>query len=169
MLPLTLYETQRKHVLIQNFKGEGAYIQVDENCKDLQCVCELTGRTISAGIDLRMEKKGWHNIVVVCNNIENERGNIKFMINGKPTRDFAMDCLCLQPIGYIGNSKNGANPWGIVCDLRIYPFCLDKQRIEKLNYYETNYEFDMPDKYFSVFVEIGMVKLILDDLPRYAR
>lgn len=46
---------------------------------------------------------------------------------------------------------------------------MDNQRIERLHYYEENYEYDMPDKYFSVFVEIGMVKLILDDLPRYAR
>lgn len=36
------------------------------------------------------------------------------------------------------------------------------------NYHE-DLEFDMPDKYQSYFIELGMVKLILDDLSAYAR
>jgi hypothetical protein len=107
--------------------------------------------------------------VVICDNHEREKGNIRFIIDGKSTRDFAIDCLCLQPIGYIGNSKSGGHPFGIVSDFRIYPYCLDSQRIAKLNQYNDTLEFDMPDKYFSVFIEIGMVKMILDDLGKYAR
>lgn len=57
----------------------------------------------------------------------------------------------------------------MLSDLRIYPYCLDSKRIERLNQYEDNLEYDMPDKYFTVFIEIGMVKMILDDLHRYAR
>lgn len=35
-------------------------------------------------------------------------------------------------------------------------------------YHEDN-EFELPDKYMSTFIEVGVVKLILDDLKFYAR
>jgi hypothetical protein len=44
-----------------------------------------------------------------------------------------------------------------------------KSQIEVLSNYHEDLEFDMPDKYCSSFVEIGMIKLILDDISKYAR
>lgn len=75
----------------------------------------------------------------------------------------------MQPIGYIGNSKNGASPFGTVADLRVYPYLIKKQQISKLSSYTPEMEYEMPDKYFSNLVELGLVKLILDDLNLYAR
>ena len=42
-------------------------------------------------------------------------------------------------------------------------------QIEILSCYEKRLEFDMPDKYLSSFIEIGMVRLILEDMTKYAR
>ena len=41
-------------------------------------------------------------------------------------------------------------------------------QIEKLSSYHEDQEFDMPDKYNSNFVELGMVKLLLEDMSHYA-
>lgn len=48
ILPMTMFDTKRKHVLVQNFNGKGAYIQIDETLSSLECICEDTGRTVSA-------------------------------------------------------------------------------------------------------------------------
>ena len=53
ILPITLFETNKEHVLIQNIHGEGAYVQIDESSSKLQVVCEETGRICSANIDLK--------------------------------------------------------------------------------------------------------------------
>ena len=46
---------------------------------------------------------------------------------------------------------------------------IKKAQIEKLSSYTPEMEFEMPDKYQPSFVELGLVKLILDDLNLYAR
>ena len=56
-----------------------------------------------------------------------------------------------------------------MCDLRIFPYIIKKSQIETISNYHEDLEFDMPDKYCSSFVEIGMIKLILDDINKYAR
>lgn len=97
-----------KHVLIQNVNGTGAYIQVDHTCQKLQMVCEKTGREISADVDLKEYKKGWHNIIVVCDNLDPGcEGAVSFYIDGIKKVKNKKPCICIQPIGYIGNSKNG--------------------------------------------------------------
>ena len=85
ILPFTQFMTGNEHVLIQNTHGSGAFVQIDRTGRDLQVICELTGKVISADIDLRkIEKKGWHHIVVTCNNVHNRgQGAIKFFIDGE--------------------------------------------------------------------------------------
>jgi len=53
--------------------------------------------------------------------------------------------------------------------LRLYNYVVKKRQIEKLSTYIPEMEFEMPDKYSAMFVELGLVKLILDDLNIYAR
>ena len=97
-------------------------------------------------------------------------GAARFYLDGKPSNDGqSQKCICIQPISFIGNSKNGSFPFGTVCDLRIFPYILKKSQIETISNYHEDLEFDMPDKYCSSFVEIGMIKLILDDINKYAR
>jgi hypothetical protein len=40
--------TGQPHVLVQSVAGKGAYVQIDASGKKLQCVCELTGRIVTA-------------------------------------------------------------------------------------------------------------------------
>ena len=95
ILPLNLHKTSKKHVLIQSIKGTGAYIEINEACTQLQAVCEESNRVVNAGIELRKVKKGWHNIVVVCNNLHpNCEGAIKFFLDGKQTHD-EQPCICI--------------------------------------------------------------------------
>lgn len=82
---------KRDHVLLQNCQGTGAHVQIDKKGKNLQVICELTGQPISAQKDLRkIEKKGWHHIVVVCDNMdEGGQGAITFFIDGIQTTEQA--------------------------------------------------------------------------------
>ena len=38
-----------------------------------------------------------------------------------------------------------------------------------MSIYHEDMEFDMPDRNLSYFIELGMVKLLLEDLSNYAR
>ena len=53
ILPLNLHKTNKRHVLVQNIKGTGAYIEVNESCSQIQTICEETGRIVTGGFDLR--------------------------------------------------------------------------------------------------------------------
>lgn len=35
ILPITMFETNKEHVLVQNINGEGAYVQIDESLSKL--------------------------------------------------------------------------------------------------------------------------------------
>ncbi len=83
ILPMTMFDTGQKYVLLQNIHGEGAYVQIDETGSWLQVVCEHSGNEINADVDLNKLKRGWHNIVVTCDNAqEGNQGEIKFHFNG---------------------------------------------------------------------------------------
>jgi len=103
----------------------------------------------------------------MCNNVhqneQGEIGNVRFFYDGKQTcHDQA--CMCLLPIGFVGNSKDGSCPFGTVCDLRVYPYLLKKNQIETISNYHPDLEFEMPDKYMSMFVEIGFLHFLILDL-----
>ena len=57
----------------------------------------------------------------------------------------------------------------MVSDLRVFPYIVNAIQIEKLSTYHQDLEFDMPDKYNSNFVEIGLIKMLLEDINNYAR
>ena len=62
ILPMKLFETHKKHTLVQSIHGEGAFVRIDETQRYLECVCESTGKVIGAGIDILKQPAGWHNI-----------------------------------------------------------------------------------------------------------
>ncbi len=109
-------------------------------------------------VDLKTIKRGWHNIIVTCDNIcESGEGRVKFFIDGKQTYP-EQKCICMQPIGFIGNSKSCSQPFGSVSDLRIFPLVIRKKQIDTLSNYHEDLEFEMPDKHLVTLVEVGMVK-----------
>ena len=84
ILPLTMYNTSKKHVLVQNCQGTGAYVEIDETATTLQVIDEHTGEAVEADIDLSAQKKGWHNFIVTCDNTHPGcKGEIKFYLSGK--------------------------------------------------------------------------------------
>ena len=91
-------------------------------------MCEDTGKAVHAQIDLRKVKKGWHNMLITCDNLDDGcEGAVRFYIDGKHTNEGKpQKCICIQPISFIGNSKNGSCPFGTVCDLRIFPYIVKK-------------------------------------------
>ena len=56
-----------------------------------------------------------------------------------------------------------------MCDLRLYPFVVGNAKIESLSNYHEDLEFGMPDKFVCKFVEVGLIKLIVDNLDSYSR
>ena len=78
--------------------------------------------------------RGWHNIIITCDNLGlGGKGELFFYIDGHKTAEKGKHILCCQPIGYIGNSKNGENPFGAVSDLRIFPKVVSCEKILDLS------------------------------------
>lgn len=106
----------------------------------------------------------------MCNNLDKGcQGAIKFFIDGKATTKEPQKCICIQPIGFVGNSKDGNAPFGTVADLRVFPYLLSKAQRKRLSSCCPESEFDQPDKFMAEFIEVGLIKLILDDLNLYVR
>lgn len=137
----------------------------------LQVIDETNGNVIT-GFDINVEKKlkkGWHNFIVTCDNkCPDSRGRVTFYFNGNKYGD-SQACLCFKPIGFIGNSKNGAFPFGTVCDLRVYPYLLKNKQIDKIATYHPELEFEMMDKYQVRFVENALLSGLINDMKNYSR
>ena len=48
ILPMEVFETHKKHILVQSIGGGGSYVQFDEDGKRLQMIDEESGRRIDA-------------------------------------------------------------------------------------------------------------------------
>ena len=53
----------------------------------------------------------------------------------------------------IGNSPDGESPFGIVADLRIYPYLFKGDKLDQLAIYHPLLEKEMPDKYIVYFLQ----------------
>lgn len=205
ILPLTMFDTQKRHVLVQGISGSGAYVMIDETMSLISVVCEeddeddrhhhhgdvvvppeeLAARKraktkhkmlhpdeckkATAEVDLTTVEKGWHHFVITCDNLHSGcEGQIKFVLDGEQVGE-PQTGFCMQPISYIGNSKDGGSPFGPVCDLRIYPYVLRPKQIEPLATYHPDLEFEMCDKFSTCFVENGLVGGLINDLKHYSR
>ena len=124
------------------------------------CIDEVTKEFIDAGIDLAPNKKdkrkskGWHHIAMVVSRDEKNpnKQSIVFFLDGNKT--CAPQRVNLRyPIGYIGNSKNGDKPFGVVADFRAYPYALSKNYLIKQSKYDPAFELEMPDKYLMEFIK----------------
>ena len=101
-------------------------VAVDETGSRLGSVDEQSGEFVDSGVDLNRYKKGWHQVSVVCDNSSEMK--ITFYLDGKQTKE-SQKIICSKPIGYIGNSRNGTEPFGTVTDLRVYPYLLKHNSI----------------------------------------
>ena len=80
ILPITL-ETGKRHTLAQANDGRGAFVAVDETGSRLGSIDTQNGMFIDSGVDLGRYKKGWHNIIVTCDNAVEMK--VTFFLDGK--------------------------------------------------------------------------------------
>jgi hypothetical protein len=67
ILPMP-FETDKRHVLVQSSSGKGGHFVIDETGSRLGCIDEENGLFIDSGVDFSKIRKGWHNIVITCDN-----------------------------------------------------------------------------------------------------
>jgi hypothetical protein len=60
-------------------------VYIDETCSRLCSVDEEKKLIIDSGVDLSKERKGWHNIVITCDNSVEMK--ITFYLDGKQTKE----------------------------------------------------------------------------------
>ena len=98
--------------------------------------------------------------MVVSRHDEDEtRQQVTFFLNAVKTTKDPQNITLRSPIGYIGNSRDGDTPFGVVADFRIYPYKLSKNYLVKQAKYDPALEFQMPDKYLTQFIKA--------DIPQY--
>lgn len=59
---------------------------------------------------------------------------ITFFLNGAMVKS-PIKTTVTTPIKYIGNSKNKKEPFGVICDLRVYSFNLTPEKIKEMSIY----------------------------------
>lgn len=84
ILPMP-YETDKRHVLVQGVSGRGGHVLIDETGSRLGCLDEEKNVFVDSGVDLSKIRKGWHNIVVTCDNSIEMK--ITFFLDGKQTKE----------------------------------------------------------------------------------
>lgn len=70
---------------MQSIFGKGGHVVIDETGSRLGAIDEEKGLYVDSGVDLSKIRKGWHNIVVTCDN-QNEM-KITFYLDGKQTKE----------------------------------------------------------------------------------
>jgi hypothetical protein len=125
-LPIVKFSAKagRRHVILgPTHQERGIHLLVDETGSRLGSIDDVSGLFIDSGNDLTKYRKGWHLICVVF-----DKGRVTYHIDGKPTKD-AQALNYTQPIGFIGNSGSGSEPFGTMSDLRIYDGVLNPLQI----------------------------------------
>lgn len=75
---------------------------------------------------------------------------------GNESDDWPRPINLRKRIRFIGNSEKGDEPFGIVADLRVYPYSIEQGIIEELADASPEYEKQMPDKHLIRFLEEGI-------------
>lgn len=134
---------------------------VDETGSRLGSIDFESGLFIDSGYDLTKYRKGWHHVTVIF-----EGGMVTYYIDAKATRE-AQSLVYNLPIGFLGNSGTGREPFGTMSDLRIFEGALTQLQIANLAKYHDELgklsiplmivEFEMADKYHTLFMEEGFI------------
>lgn len=122
---------------------------------------EKTGMRIDSGVDFNKIRRGWHNIIICLDNQYEMK--VTFFLDGKQTKE-SQTVNCCSPFGYIGNSKDGSQPFGTFSDLRIYPYILKQNQIIGMSKYHDELEFEMPDKYHIKYMNEGITDIFIQRL-----
>ena len=76
----------------------------------------------------------WSHFALVCRYDSNSFVQmLQVFINGKEVFAEEKPINLRKRISFIGNSKDGNEPFGTVADLRIFPFAIKSTKIERLS------------------------------------
>ena len=141
--------------------------QVDHVGNRMGIVDEVTGSFIDAGIDLQSSKgpgknRGWNCVAMIIRRYRGDKQSVEFYLNGKSTGESKL-VVCTEPIGFIGNSKSKSEPFGVVADLKIYPFAMAQkdELFRSQMIYNKKLEFSMPDQHMVKFMQLPLFEHIV--------
>eukprot|EP00743_Colponemidia_sp_Colp-15_P010200 GILK01011208.1.p1 GENE.GILK01011208.1~~GILK01011208.1.p1 ORF type:complete len:824 (+),score=157.38 GILK01011208.1:80-2551(+) len=150
-----LPNTGRWHTLLQSCHGVGGQIVVHSNQKEVGFFDDSKdGSFVSMGIDVSKLQAGWHHLAVVAG-----KSRTTFYIDGE--RKGSTGSQCVGDFFSVGNCVDGNEPFGTICDFRIYPHCLDPADIKTIFRYKTE---PLPDLYCRMVMERGGVPPLVDIL-----
>jgi len=126
-------KTGNFHVLLQDPSGLGGIIVIDNTCRRMGAFTK-DGDFIDSGVDLSQAKYNnkWLQFAMSYSQLS-ENTKLHFYLNGEEERTYDKQKIILpSTLQYIGNCRDYNEPFGIVCDLRIYRKFHEKKQIEKL-------------------------------------
>ncbi|OMJ85091.1 hypothetical protein SteCoe_13680 [Stentor coeruleus] len=147
-------------VLIQGKSGTGAIIAA--NKEYFYTVDQKNGIEVPLWFGLDRLKKGWHHLAVVYSQ-EVMSGFVNNTSNRTSKKIFLQESF-----KYFCNSKKGKQPFGAICDFRIYNYDMSNTEIKELSVYNENMIYGHPDKYCE-YVNTVDIPTILIQLTRDER
>ena len=156
MTPLP--KTDTEHVLLQGSSGEGALLMIDRDGAFLGGCDMYNGSIASLGQDLRRIKKGWH---FCCATYDYRNSNALALYLDGAAINKSMSVRLEDNVRYVGNSRDGTKPFGVMCDLRIYNHIIPKSQIDDMRGYNEDDEFEFPDRLIMSFVAKGVIPPLL--------
>ena len=125
--------TKAFHVLLQDPSGLGGIIVIDNSCQRIGAFTK-DGDFIDSGIDLSEPKYAskWLQVAMSYSQLS-ENTKLHFYLNGEEVKSYDKQKIILpNTLQYIGNSRDYNEPFGIVCDLRVYRKFFEAKQIKKL-------------------------------------
>ena len=126
-------KTGNYHVLLQDPSGLGGIIVINQDCSRIGAFTK-DGDFIDSGVDLKESdyQKKWLQFAMSYSQLS-ENTKVHFYINGKEKRKYdKQKTIIPSTLQYIGNSRDYNEPFGIICDLRIYRKFFEAKQIQKL-------------------------------------
>ena len=127
-------------ILVQGKSGTGAIIGANDDY--FYAIDKKTGTELLLWKGLKGLTRKWNHL---CVTLDSQKRILARVNNGQTRDQKAIDLEeCFK---YFMNSKKGKNPFGVVCDFRVYGRFMNAKEIEELSNYNENVVFALPDKY----------------------
>ena len=142
------------HTLIQGVSGAGGIGVINPEITQIGLFDEETGEYLTSQFELSNIKHGWRHLAIT-----KFGPTIRFYIDGKQSKSKekgkeTIKASIIEPFTYFGNSKDGNEYFGTICDLRVYDYWLNDKEIEKVAEETENVLIGLPDR-FSEYMNLA--------------
>lgn len=131
---------QGDKILVQGKSGTGAIIGANDDY--FYAIDIKTGAELPLWTGLKGLSRKWNHL---CVTLDSQK-RILARINNEQTRD-NKEINLEECFKYFMNGKKGKNPFGVVCDFRVYERFMNVKEVEELSKYNENVVFALPDRY----------------------